>query len=43
MIERLRERLTTEKLSDRIARMLEELERAAGAEKVAGAVQATEH
>jgi len=31
MVERLRERLTTEKLSDRIARVLADLERAAGA------------
>ena len=30
LIERLREQVTTEKLSDRVARMVRELERAAG-------------
>jgi ATP-dependent Lhr-like helicase len=30
MVERFREKLTTEKLSDRVARMLRELEKAAG-------------
>jgi ATP-dependent Lhr-like helicase len=33
LIERLRERLSTEKLSDRIARMLDALESAAGSER----------
>ncbi len=33
LVERLREQLTTERLSDRIARMVTELERAAGAEE----------
>jgi hypothetical protein len=30
MVERLREELTTERLADRVARMVSELERAAG-------------
>jgi ATP-dependent Lhr-like helicase len=29
MVERIREKLTTEKLSDRVARMIKDLERAA--------------
>ena len=41
MVERLREKLSTEKLSERIARMLRELERAANGGAAPGGVRAT--